>query len=83
VIDLSPDQRKQKLRKVAEIEGYEDMMAFLEWCAFDSVCPAICCNPQNWACNYSQHLEPDQERSWCDECQANTMKSALTLAGVI
>lgn len=81
--DLSRDQRKQKLRKLAEIEGYDDMMAFLEWCAFDSVCPAICCNLHNRACNYSEHLEPDQERGWCDECQGNTMKSALILAGVI
>jgi hypothetical protein len=83
VIDLSSDQRKHKLRKLAEIEGYEDMMAFLKWCAFDSVCPAICCNLQNWACDYSEHLEPDQERGRCDECRATTMKSALILAGVI
>jgi hypothetical protein len=28
-------------------------------------------------------MEPDQRRGWCDECRANTMKSALILAGVI
>jgi hypothetical protein len=58
-------------------------MPFLEWCAFDSVCTAIWCNPANLGCNYSEELEPDQDRGWCDECQANTMKSALILAGVI
>jgi hypothetical protein len=83
VTALSRTQRREKLQKLAEIEGYDDLLPFLEWCAFDSVCPAICCNPAHWACNYSEHLEPDQERGWCDECQANTMKSALILAGVI
>jgi hypothetical protein len=74
------DLTHPKLKKLAETEGYDDVMAFLEWCAFDSICPAICMNEH---CDYTTGMEPDQRRGWCDECQANTMKSALVIAGAI
>jgi len=72
-----------KLQKLLEIEGYVNITELLAACITDSVCPAICCNPENPDCNYTQELEPDQDRGWCTECQANTMKSALILAGFI
>jgi hypothetical protein len=79
VFDLS----HPKLKKLAALEGYDDVSVFLVEACDDSVCPAICCNPENPDCHYSEQLEPDQDRGWCDECQANTMKSALILAGII
>jgi hypothetical protein len=79
---MSYSERK-KLRKLAEIEGFESVTALIEANCIDSVVPAICCNPDNPDCNYTEGMEPDQQRGWCDECQANTMKSCLILAGVI
>jgi len=49
----------------------------------DSVSPAICCNPENTDCDYTAEMEPDQDRGWCEECNANTVVSALVLAGLI
>lgn len=74
------DLSQQKLQKLIEIEGYKDDIKLLEAIIFDSVCPAICMNPD---CDYTAELEPDQHRGWCEECQANTMKSALILANLI
>jgi hypothetical protein len=72
---------RQKLRKLAEIEGFESVTAMLEMACMDSVVPAICCNPEEPNCDYTTGMEPDQRGGWCDE--ANTMKSCLVLAGVI
>jgi hypothetical protein len=44
-----------------------------------SVVPAI---RMNAGCDYTDYLEPDQKRGWCDNCQTNSMKSCLILAGV-
>jgi hypothetical protein len=76
VFDLS----HPKLKKLAAVEGYDDITEFLIEACDDSVCPSICMNED---CDYTTGMEPDQRRGWCDECQANTMKSALVLAGVI
>ena len=65
-----------------EVEGYEDEVEFLGDCTmdkFDPGCPAICKN-----CDYTcTDMEPDQDRGWCPECEANTMVSALILAGIV
>lgn len=74
------DLSQQKLQKLIEIEGYQDDIKLLEAIIFDSVSPAIC---MNLHCNYTAELEPDQRSGWCEECQANTMKSALVLADLI
>jgi hypothetical protein len=37
----------------------------------------------NEDCNFACEMEPDQTEGWCDECRANTMKSAPVLAGLI
>jgi hypothetical protein len=69
-----------KLQKLLEIEGYTNITELLAACITDSVSPAICMNE---GCNYTAGMEPDQDRGFCEECQTNTMKSAMVLAGVI
>lgn len=69
-----------KLTTLMEIEGFEDSLEFMEAVSFDSVCPGICKNP---GCDYSTEVEPDSDSGWCDECQTNSVASALVLAGLI
>ncbi len=78
MIDLS--NKGAKLMTLCDIEGYDSLDDLLEDCATDAVCPAIC---MNMDCNYTTEMEPDQTKGYCDECKANTMVSALILAGVI
>ena len=66
------------LKELADFEGFESVDEMLDEGAFDSVCPAIC--PE---CGYTTQMEPDQDRGWCENCQKNTVKSALILAGLI
>lgn len=77
---LTDQQKHQKLSTLVEIEGYESFEEMAEAIFTDSVSPAIC---QNAGCNYTCEMEPDQDRGWCEECSANSMASALILAGVI
>ena len=65
------------LEQLAEIEGYDDTLELLEAVGFDSVVPGIC------QCGYSCEVEPDSSDGWCEECQTNTVKSALVLADII
>lgn len=74
------DLSNPKLQTLAEYEGFEDVIEFLEVNAMDSVIPAICDNAD---CDAVAEMEPDQDRGFCDECGTQTMKSALVLAGVI
>lgn len=69
-----------KLQKLAEIEGYDDPQDMLNDRICDSLVPAICSNP---SCDYTQDMEPDQDKGWCPECEENTLKSCLILAGII
>ena len=72
--------RSEKLRKLVEIEGFADDLALIEASMTDSVCPAICMNPD---CSYTEEMEPDQREGWCPECKTITMASGLILAGII
>jgi len=69
-----------KLAELARQYGYTTIHQMLQAAAFDSVVPGICRNKE---CNYTTDVEPDCERGWCEECQANTVVSALMLAGII
>lgn len=69
-----------KLDKLAEYEGFDDVMDLLEAAAFDSVCPAICMEQD---CDHTADLEPDQDKGWCGCCEKQSMKSALIIAGVM
>jgi hypothetical protein len=49
----------RKLRKLLEIEGYEDDVALIAGAVSDSVCPAFCMNE---GCDYTAEMEPDRSR---------------------
>src|SRR6266513_3836629 len=76
---MSPEMRRAKLAKLCEIEGFDDENDLLAAAISDSVCPAICCNPDNLDCDYTEEKEPDSRDGWCEECQRGTMVSALVL----
>jgi hypothetical protein len=80
---MSPEMRRIKLAKLCEIEGVEDDQALFAAAIADSVCPAICVNPDNPECDYTAEMEPDQDRGRCEECQRGTLVSALVLGGLI
>ena len=73
-----PDRKK--LRKLAEIEGYETDTEMIERTIHDSVSPAICVNDN---CDYTAPMEPDQDAGHCEVCHTQTVKSALILEGLI
>ena len=75
---MSPEMQRSKLAKLCEIEEFSDENELFAAAISDSVCPAICCNPDNPACDYTTEMEPDQDRGWCEECQAGTMVSVLS-----
>ncbi len=75
-IKKTPSQAMQKLVADSGMT-YEEV---LEACITDGTCWAIC---MNLTCDYTTEMEPDQERGWCEGCNANTVVSAAILAGVI
>jgi hypothetical protein len=68
-----------KLQELAESEGMtiEEM---LEQATFDCVAPSICMNKN---CSTTYSYEPDCTEGWCEECETNSVKSCLVLAGII
>ncbi len=42
---MTPEVRLAKLQKLCEIEGFADENDLFATLISDSVCPAICCNP--------------------------------------
>jgi hypothetical protein len=80
---MSPDMRRTKLAKLIEIEGFDNEDALFAAAISDSVCPAICCNPDSPDCDYTAEMEPDQAHGWCEACERGTLVSALVLGGLI
>ena len=80
---LSGSERAAKLKRLCEIEGFEDEEGLFAAAMADTVCPAICCNPDNPACDYTAEMEPDQDQGWCEECDRGTLVSGLILGGII
>ena len=80
---MSPAMRRAKLAKLCEIEGFADENDLFAAAMTDSVSPAICCNPDNPECDYTEEKEPDSREGWCEECGRGTMVSALVLGGII
>jgi len=72
--------KAQKLMKLCEIAGFENVEGVLFVSVTDSVCPAICMTE---GCDYTAEMEPDQEEGHCEACGGSTMVSALVLAGLI
>lgn len=79
-MQLSESERRAKLTKLSEIEGFESPDALIATSVHDSASPGICTRP---GCDYSCEVEPDQDRGWCEECRAQTVQSALVLAELI
>jgi len=79
---MTPNELKQKKIDTLVSEYGGDLDSILEDCTFgDSAgVPAICMNPD---CDATYEYEPDQDRGWCEECQSNSVKSIMILAGVI
>ena len=75
---IALSHKAQKLMKLCEIEGFENVEGVLFLSVTDSVCPAICMTE---GCNYTTEMEPDQDRGYYESCGGNTMVSALVLAG--
>jgi hypothetical protein len=55
------DLSQSKLRKLVEVEGYDDEVDLIAASVADSVCPAICMND---GCDYTTETEPDQSQGW-------------------
>ena len=75
---LSESERQDRLKTLAQAEGFDNVEAMLEASIIDSVAPAICIT-----CGLTTEMEPDQERGYCDSCGQNTVVSAWILAGLI
>ena len=73
-------QKRAKLSKLIEIEGYDSIEQLAQTILSDSVSPAICMNED---CDFTCEMEPDQDAGYCEECRTNSMQSALILAGLI
>ena len=71
---------QSKLDALVDIEGFASLDELLQSAVADSVSPGICINP---SCSFTCETEPDQDAGWCDECGANSVKSALVLANLI
>lgn len=72
--------RAEKLLRLLELEGYENLEGLIKAALLDSVCPGICMTE---GCNHSVEVEPDQAEGHCEVCGGNTVVSGLVLAGVI
>lgn len=71
---------EEKLVKLAAIEGYDMVEDLIDDNAMDSVVPGICMNDE---CDYTTGVEPDSTEGWCECCEDNTVRSCLSLAGII
>lgn len=70
----------EKLKILAEMEGYNSIKEMLSEGCYGSSVPAICMNK---GCNATYLMEPDMEDGFCEECRTNTVSSALIIAGLI
>jgi len=77
---IALSHKAQKLMKLCDIEGFENVEDVLFSSTADTVCPAICMTE---GCDHTAELEPDSREGYCEACGGNTMVSALVLAGVI
>jgi hypothetical protein len=72
--------KAEKLLKLLELEGFENLESLIKAALMDSVCPGICMTE---GCSHSVEVEPDQAEGYCDVCGGNTVVSGLVLAGFI
>lgn len=60
-----------KMNELCELEGLD-----LDELMCDSVSPGICMNED---CSYTTEVEPDCSTGWCEECETQSVKSAVEL----
>jgi hypothetical protein len=72
--------RREKLKRLMELEGYDSLGELAQAVLSDSVSPAICIEPD---CDYTSEMEPDQDRGYCEACGKQSVTAALVLAGMI
>ena len=68
---------QELLEKLARDFGFT-VWDMREYSVIESVVPAICPD-----CSYTTEMEPDQDKGWCEGCEAPKCKSCLILAGLI
>ena len=56
-------KRRNKLCKLAEMEGFDSVEGLIEATAHDSVSPGINTTAE---CDYTTKVEPDQDQGWCE-----------------
>ena len=62
---------QEKIDTLCSLEGID-----IDELMFDSVSPGICMNED---CDYTIEVEPDCSTGWCEECETQTVKSAVEL----
>ena len=67
-----------KIKELAEIEGFDSVDEMIGAVGLDSVMPGICKIPD---CDYVTDVEPDSRSGWCENCEKQTVVSALELYG--
>ena len=72
-------ERERKLADLADDWGMT-VDELLEYYFLKSLVPGICMNSY---CCYTTAYEPDQREGWCDECQQQTVVSAMVLGNLI
>ena len=75
---MLPSERARKINLLVNSFGFESMDDAIESSMFDSVCPAVCMNPD---CDYTTEYEPDSTKGHCEVCGTFSCKSILILAG--
>ena len=73
------NQEASKLDTLAESCGLS-VAAFIEGYALEDVVPGICMNQH---CDFTANYEPDQRKGWCEECGTKSVRSGISLAGMI
>jgi hypothetical protein len=71
---------KEKLERLADLEGYYNPSEMLEDFINESIVPAICMNEY---CDSTYNYEPDSDDGYCEECKERSVVSCLVLAGLI
>ena len=69
----------RKLEQLAYIEGCS-VESLLDMASASETVPGICIIPD---CDYHTYVEPDCDEGYCQNCEIQTVKSCLVLAGIL
>ncbi len=79
-MNLTFHQRRDKLKTLAEYEGFDSIENLLEAASCDSVSPGICVSE---GCDYTAEIEPESREGFCEVCETQTVHNALVLTRII